>query len=784
MQPTSTMTDYIEFKDEIMKRIRLLENKLSSDFNSKFSQISLGFEKLDMKINSITQNNNSLLGLITNQNFNYEKFEELEEFKLKAEQNLLTHEIKIKNIIQELEKLKIRYDKILNDNLIVPGYVGPGSQHKNLADYVIYQINEFQKIRNDTEQTRNKVDNSSRIALNAVNTSFAQFQRYTDEKNKDTRVMLERRYNQFSDKILELEMELNKYQFKIEKQMKPIQGDIQKLIKLRNDPEFNNEKKFEDLNKKLNNMLEEFDIMKSTNKEWDSKIINYGQTNNSSELLNSKNNSKYKVFNKSNNELKNYNFLKFNSQSRKTKNSSKNIMLYDNEVKNSSIINSGLPKVNKELGSPQKSTFSKNQKEDEKYNNNENNNSNNIFEEQNFINKKNHNQKVNNKNEENKDQMFNNSDELFLSKGDSNENEMEKINIVGVNKDEDNNNNDMDNAIESINKKKLLDIEKYIKLPVNKNNEKEKKDKIKYIDKDTDGEYLSQINSQMKINKKNIKEKLSNKKITIDGLYKQKKFAMSDSLMDINTYKAKKDDENYINKKSSTKIITFDKFEDKKVGTISKGNNTDNGSIIYPNSNTNKNKNINIYDKNNTNNYNNNSNLSTNINFNIHKKDNNINNISNLNILPKTSKHSFLNKKEGNSTSELLPKNKKKFYNLQMNVNEEQKQIMKKIRDYYNNKKILMDKKLQDNIVDCNIVNLNKIDPSEFVNIKFKNSSAKSTFYTSKSTINEKRNNLREIAMQVNPNLGRTNYRFFSQKNRMNNLRNYSSFDNKNNDNF
>ena len=106
----------------------------------------------------------------------------MEEFKIKAEQNLLTHEIKIKNIIQEIEKLKIKYDKILSDNLIVPGYVGPGSQHKNLADYVVYQISEFQKIRNDTEQTKNKVDNSARTALNAVNTSFAQFQRYTDEK--------------------------------------------------------------------------------------------------------------------------------------------------------------------------------------------------------------------------------------------------------------------------------------------------------------------------------------------------------------------------------------------------------------------------------------------------------------------------------------------------------------------------------------------------------------------------------------------------------------------------
>ena len=60
------------------------------------------------------------------------------------------------------------------------------------------------------------------MALNAVNTSFAQFQMYTDEKNKDTRIILERTYNQFSDKILDLETELNKYQFKIERQMKPI----------------------------------------------------------------------------------------------------------------------------------------------------------------------------------------------------------------------------------------------------------------------------------------------------------------------------------------------------------------------------------------------------------------------------------------------------------------------------------------------------------------------------------------------------------------------------------
>ena len=61
-----------------------------------------------------------------------------------------------------------------------------------------------------------------------------------------------------------------------------------------------------------------------------------------------------------------------NSPSRKANISSKNVLMsYDNDDKNSTINNSGLPKLNNELGSPQKSTFSKNQKEngETKYNN-------------------------------------------------------------------------------------------------------------------------------------------------------------------------------------------------------------------------------------------------------------------------------------------------------------------------------------------------------------------------------------------------------------------------------
>ena len=243
---------------------------------------------------------------------------------------------------------------------------------------------------------------------------------------------------------------------------------------------------------------------------------------------------------------------------------------------------------------------------------------------------------------------------------------------------------------------------------------------------------------------------------------------MSDSLLNFNINRTKKEDYeerefNSIKPINQNKIIIRDKFEDKKMSTITLDENIDSNNKNNTNKKDKQNKNnINIFNSNSNNNYsiyNNNDNNSIN---------NNI--INNLNIFSKSSKYSFIKSNENNGTNE-LSSSKKKIINL--DVNEEQQQIMKKIRDYYNNKKKLMDKKLNENIVNCNIINLN----SNAVNNN-KNSSAKSPSYT-KSKINKKRNDLREIALKINCQLGRTNYKFYNKKDKINNIKNFSSFENK-----
>ena len=126
MENSSNNFNIIEFKEDILSNLKL-------EYNSKFTIINSNLEEIELKINTLSHNNNSLLDLISKQNINLEKINKLENLGNKADQTLLTQEIQIKNIFEEISKIKNDIYKIVSENLIIPGTVGPGSVYKNLT---------------------------------------------------------------------------------------------------------------------------------------------------------------------------------------------------------------------------------------------------------------------------------------------------------------------------------------------------------------------------------------------------------------------------------------------------------------------------------------------------------------------------------------------------------------------------------------------------------------------------------------------------------------------------
>ena len=291
MQEESQKNELLEFKNEILGEIRLIEKKFVSEFNTKFTEINSTFKEMDLRLDTISQNNNSLLDLISKKNMNFDKLEELDIFKNKTEETLITQKIEFENIFQEIEQLNKKYEKIVKENLIVTGYIGLGYKYKNLGEYLIYNMNEIDKLRYDTQQNKIKVVNWEKSAKEIVSSSLLRFETYTDNKYKRINAIFEQKLNKLNKKMIDLETEINKYQYEIDILMNSMKNDKQKILKDKNNNIENFEKKLEELNKKLNLLIPNRDSFNKNRFRSPEKRKN---NNKDTLLLLSENNQMYK----------------------------------------------------------------------------------------------------------------------------------------------------------------------------------------------------------------------------------------------------------------------------------------------------------------------------------------------------------------------------------------------------------------------------------------------------------------------------------------------------------
>lgn len=123
-----------------------------------------------------------------------------------------------------------------------------------------------------------------------------------------------------------------------------------------------------------------------------------------------------------------------------------------------------------------------------------------------------------------------------------------------------------------------------------------------------------------------------------------------------------------------------------------------------------------------------------------------------------------------------IDKNERRYF---LEYNEEQKEIMKKINNCYYCKKDKHEQKSQENIVDCNIININfKKD----LNRRNNKALTRNNLFLSKDSKltkgNQIRNTISEIGMKIAPAFGRTTYCFYNKKDLIGNSCNFGNRNN------
>ena len=177
-----TKNDMRFFQNDLLTDLKKLELQINSKVSNVNQTLSTKINEYDSKINKIFENINELISQITERKFDHERVEELISMNNKFGEQIKENQSRISIIDKNLEDSIFKYDKIILDNLQVPGIIGISCKFKNCRMFFETIYNELklnQKYKEEEENIlkvlQEKVDNRMfklEKELNKINQSI------------------------------------------------------------------------------------------------------------------------------------------------------------------------------------------------------------------------------------------------------------------------------------------------------------------------------------------------------------------------------------------------------------------------------------------------------------------------------------------------------------------------------------------------------------------------------------------------------------------------------------
>ena len=203
--------DLNKFKDEILSYISERDNYYSEKIKNLQSQCDNNNKNIDKLTDNVKEN---ICNITTKQveiNTKLEKINLYEAFMNKANDKLISHEIRINNLREDLSKSTQKYDKIYLENLELPGYIGKSSKYPNCKIFfteIIKELDKFNKYKEkntiDLYTYKEKLENIIKTFQTIVeNNNASQIKYITKLNDKTNKSILE----VMEEKIKNLRME-------------------------------------------------------------------------------------------------------------------------------------------------------------------------------------------------------------------------------------------------------------------------------------------------------------------------------------------------------------------------------------------------------------------------------------------------------------------------------------------------------------------------------------------------------------------------------------------------
>ena len=203
--------ELVQLKEDISKELKKLDKKFTDLYKEKTSNISKDILTPLDKINIMLNKTEQMFQAVTEQQIKIDKITELETFKNKANDVIISHDIRIKSLIKDVENIIFKYDREISQNLTVPGFIGVSCRFKTLSEFLLYNIDEMAKLKmekdlmkKEEKELKMRIDSILKNILNVVENSIKRANLYTDNKQKNYDELLNNKYKEFKEEIMEM----------------------------------------------------------------------------------------------------------------------------------------------------------------------------------------------------------------------------------------------------------------------------------------------------------------------------------------------------------------------------------------------------------------------------------------------------------------------------------------------------------------------------------------------------------------------------------------------------
>ena len=308
---TENNSQEIFTKEEFLKKMHEFEEKWMKILTIKDNNIQKEIANIKESSNDILKNSKIIMDNFSTDKMNESKINDLESFRNKVNDILIAHEIRINTNIRDLNNFTTKYDKMISENIYVPGFIGTGCQYKSLSEYINYNMNEVTKIRlekdvlkNNQKEIKAKIDNFMKQMLVLNESALTRSKEYTNGKQKDYELLISAQISPLNDKIFKFYESSLQFQSKVENEVKAFREDLKRILKIKeelleiiNEKETNLKTNLDNLYKKVLMLTQDIGINKNKILEIKKEIKGI---NNSYDKINKKINEILKVMNKNN----------------------------------------------------------------------------------------------------------------------------------------------------------------------------------------------------------------------------------------------------------------------------------------------------------------------------------------------------------------------------------------------------------------------------------------------------------------------------------------------------